>query len=96
MFPPGHLQVVPWNPEPLGGRDSADSVQGELLPGEEQPDLPERLLALTQVDTPAAVQINIIIIPLLSIKSYVQNVLGLSRLCASCSSFLFMLYCKLF
>lgn len=50
MFLPGNLQVVPWNPEPLGGRGSTDSVQGELLPGEEQPDLLERLLALTQVD----------------------------------------------
>lgn len=47
------LQVVPRSSEPLGGRESTDSVQGELLPGEEQPDLPERLLSLTQVETPA-------------------------------------------
>ena len=47
---PGLLQVVPWNAESLGGRKSTDSVQGELLPGEEQPDLQERLLTLTQVD----------------------------------------------
>lgn len=82
MFPPGHLQVVSWNPEPLGGRGSADSVQGELLPGEEQPDLPERLLALTQVDTrahsltPVAFQIKIIKIPHLSSKSYLLLILG--------------------
>lgn len=50
MFPPGYLQVVSRNPEPLGGGDSTDSVQRELLPGEEQPDLQERLLAVTQVD----------------------------------------------
>lgn len=40
--------MVPWSPEPLGVRKSTDSVQGELLPGEEQPVLPQRLLALTQ------------------------------------------------
>lgn len=51
MFPAGHLQVVPWDPEPLRSRDSTDSVQGELLPGEKQPDLQDRLLSLTQVDT---------------------------------------------
>lgn len=101
-FPSGHLQVVPWSAEPLGGRDSADSVQGELLPGEEQPDLPERLLALTQVDTlahtltPAASQINISI-PHVSIKSYLLHSQGMSHLCASCflNHLLFMLYCKL-
>lgn len=46
------LQMVPWNPEPLRGRKPTDAVQRELLPGEEQPDLPQRLLALTQVDAP--------------------------------------------
>lgn len=53
MLPPGHLQVVPWNVEPLRGREPPDSVQRELLPGEEQPDLRERLLALTEVNTTA-------------------------------------------
>lgn len=51
LFLRGFLQVVSRNPEPLRSRDSTDSVQGELLPGEEQPDLQERLLAITQVDT---------------------------------------------
>lgn len=46
-----HLQMVPRSPEPLGGRESADSMQGELLPGEKQPDLPQRLLTVAQVDT---------------------------------------------
>lgn len=58
MFPLCHLQVVPWSPEPLRGRESPDPVQGELLLGEEQPDLPERLLALTQVDTRAHTQLH--------------------------------------
>lgn len=49
MFPAGDLQVVSWSPEPFGGRVSTDSLQRELLPGEEQPDLQERLLAVTQV-----------------------------------------------
>lgn len=50
MFPPGHPQVVSWNVEPLGSRDTADSVQREFLPGEEQPDRQKRLLTVTQVD----------------------------------------------
>lgn len=46
----GHLQMVPWIPEPFGGRVSTDSVQGELISGEEQPVMPERLLSVTQVN----------------------------------------------
>lgn len=48
---PGSLQVVSREPQSLGGGVSSHSVQGELLPGEEQPDLQERLLAVAQVDS---------------------------------------------
>lgn len=47
----GSLQVVPRKPQSLRGGVSAHSVQRELLPGEEQPDLQEWLLAVAQVNS---------------------------------------------
>lgn len=41
--------MVPRSPEPLGGRVSADFVQGELLPGQKQPDVLQWLLPFPQV-----------------------------------------------
>lgn len=46
---PASLQVVPREPQSLGGRVSSHFVQREFVPGSEQPDLQERLLAFTQV-----------------------------------------------
>lgn len=71
MFPAGDLQVVSWSPEPFGGRVSTDSVQGELLPGEEQPDLQERLLAVTQVGPHLVVVHLNMRIPHVSIKNHI-------------------------
>lgn len=45
----GSLQVVSREPQSLGGGVSPHPVQGELVLGEEQPDLQERLLAVAQV-----------------------------------------------
>lgn len=92
LSPPGLLQVVPWNAESLGGRKSTDSVQGELLPGEEQPDLQERLLTLTQVDARAHI--------LTSRFSFDCTFWAAVKSCSQLTSFLnhvpLILYSKLF